>query len=166
MSRNINNQANPTNFICGSSALEISNMYCVSLNLPSITLNSIYLNNGSGSPLNITGDNLIYAPVQIELVVDENYDVYFEIMEKLVSKIGFVDGNFTDFSFDFFIEVTNSLGEHIFKLTLINARLQTIGDLNLDTRSEETTMILPIELVFDYPELERSGKVYKLGNLN
>jgi len=162
--KNNNNLAQNTNFICGSSALELTQIYCTSLALPGISLNHPFITSGNGSPLNLTGDNVMFNSLQLSLLVDEDYDVYFEFITKLQENISFVNGSYSEQCFDFFIDITNSKGNHVFKINMVNCRIQSIGDLELNTGSEDTEMLLPIELIFDHIEYVRGSQILKISN--
>ena len=162
MSSNINNLANPTNFICGSGDLDLTQIYCTSVTLPGINLNNPFLTTSAGSALNLGGDNIMFNTIQLSLLIDEDYEIYFEFLTKLQNSISSTNSTFANIEFDFFIDINNSKGVHIFKVNLINARLQAIGDVELETSSEETQMVLPIELVFDYIEYTKSGTTLTL----
>ena len=157
MSDNINNFAQPTNFLCGSGDLDLTQIYCTSVSLPGFNLNNPFVTSGGGSPLNLGGDNIIYNPLSLSLIIDEDYEIYFEFITKLQDSISSTTGIFADRAFDFFINITNAKGITLFKVNFVNARLQSMGDLNLDTSSDETEILLPIELVYDRIEYTRSG---------
>ena len=158
MSNNNSNLFQPTNFICGSADLDLVHKFCTSVNLPGINLNHLFLTNGAGSPLNLTSDNIMFNSVQLSLLIDEDFETYFEFIEKIQNNINSVNGSFAESTFDFFINITNSKGNDIFKVELINARLQSIGDVVLDSTSEETEYVLPVELIFDHIEYTRKNK--------
>ena len=162
MSNNNNNLAQTTNFICGSGDLDLTHIYCTSVTLPGLNLNNPFVSTGSGTPINLNGDNILFNAVQLSLLIDEDYDIYFEFITKIQESINQVSGSFAVQEFDFFIEINNSKGENIFKVNLVNAKIQSIGDVILDTSSEETEMALPIELVFDQIEYTRNGKTLTL----
>lgn len=159
ISGNINNFAQPTNFVCGSNALNLTSIYCQSINIPGITMNHAYLGTGFGSALNVTGDNIIFNTLNLSFLLDENYDIYFEFLEKLNKNISSTNGTFATQEFDFFIDVSNNKGNHVFKINLFNCRLNSISDIDLDTHSEETAMTFQVEFLYDHYEFERNGKI-------
>ena len=164
MTQNTNNLAQPTNFICGSEALNFTSTYCTSVNIPGISLNHNFLTNKSGSALNITGDNIMFNACSLSLLVDEDFRVYFELMNALLLNINPTNSTFATKEFDFFINVMNSKGNNLFKITLVNARISTIGDIQLDSTNTETEIVLNVDILFDYFELEQDGNVIPVLN--
>lgn len=164
MSNNNNNLARPTNYICGSGALELSHIYATSVNIPGVNLNNPFIQSGGGTPININGDNKLYNTIQISLLMDEDWDIYFEFIDILEQGIDSTTGEFSNMEFDFFIDIQNSKGKHLFKMNLTNAKLQSIGDIVLDNSNEDTEVFFNIELVFDYIEYTRGNQTLKLAS--
>lgn len=159
---NINNFAQNSNFICGSSALNLVSVYCTSVSIPGMTLNNAYITNSSGSAINLGSDSIIYGSCQLSLIIDENYDVYFEFMDALFNAVNPVSGVFADRDFDFFININDSKGKHLFRVDFVNAKMAAIGDLNLSTTSEDTEVTLNITLTFDHYEITRENKTLSI----
>lgn len=154
---NTNNLAQPTNFMCGSGSLEFTEKYCTSLTIPGMTMNHPFLTSGLGGALNLQGDNVMLNSISLSLIIDENFNIYFEFMNKINAGVNMENGTFNDIVFDFFIEINNSKGNPIFKINLIDARVQSIGDIILDTTDTNTEMLLPIELVFNRMDFTKIG---------
>lgn len=154
---NNNNFATPTNFICGSSKLNLVQVYCQSINIPGISLNHAYLGTGFGTPTNVSGDNIIYNPLSITLAVDENFESYFEFMTKLNQNVHPNSGSFADIEFDFFISVNNTKGNEIFKIDFSECRVSSISDIMLNTTEDETMLTVQIDLLYDYYTITKNG---------
>ena len=154
---NTNNFAQDTNYTCGSAALDLTSLYCSRVNIPGVSLSHIELINGAGTGLYSTGDNYTYEPLSVDVLIDEDFEVFFELLKKFRINVNNNNGTFADIEFDFFINVSNSKGKHLFKATMVNARLNSMGSVVLDSTSENTELVLPLSFDFDYVEFEHGA---------
>lgn len=152
---NYHNLAQKTNYIAGSNKLELSPFYITTLNLPGINLSHVELAGRAGSKLNVTGDTITYNTLSIEVLVDEDFKVYHEFMDKIFDNINQTDGTFKTIEFDFWVEVSNSKGNKLFKMNLHNCRVESVGDVQLDSSDDTTEYTLPIEIKYDYYDLDK-----------
>jgi len=154
---NSNNLAQKTNFNAGSNQLQLSQIYLNSVNIPGINFSHPELSSRAGSKLNLTGDTLTYNNLSIEILVDEDFNIYHEISTKIFNNISPITGSFANIEFDFWIDINNSKGYHLFKMEFNSCRIESIGDIQLETNSDETEFTLPVELKFDYFNIIKSN---------
>jgi len=88
------------------------------------------------------------------MLIDEDFKIYIELMGKLQDNVNPDKGTFKDISFDFSIELSNSKGNKVLKLNFFNCRVESIGDIQLDCSDESTEHLLPVEMTYDYYEME------------
>jgi len=146
---NNNNLAAQTNFMAGSDKLGLTSLYLTSLSIPGIQMSHPEVHAKGGSPLFVTADNLTFNPLSIEVLIDENFAVYNELMTKIFQNVSPLTGTFATQEFDFWIDVNNVKGFRVFKLEFNNCRIESIGDISLDTTSSETENTLSIEIKYD-----------------
>lgn len=152
---NYHNLAQKTNFIAGSNKLDLVPFYLTSLNIPGISLGHPELGGRPGARLNVTADTITYNSLSLEVLVDEDFKVYHEFMDKVLANVNPEEGTFNNIDFDFWIEVSNSKGNKIFKLELFNCRLETIGDIQLDSQDDTTEYTMPVDIKYDYFKIEK-----------
>ena len=147
---NYNNLAQKTNYIAGSDKLELLPFYLYSVNIPGINFAHPEISGRSGARLNLTGDALTYNGLSFEMLVDEDFKIYHEFMDKIDNNINPVDGTFASQEFDFWIQINNNKGNKIFKLEFYNCRIESIGDIQLDSQDDISEYPLTVEIKYDY----------------
>jgi len=147
---NTNNFSQKTNFTAGSNSLELLPFYLTSLNIPGINFSHVEVPYKNGSLINFTGDSVVYNTLSIEALVDEDFKIYHEIMSKINENVDVESGQFSNVEFDFWIQINNNKGNTLFKLEFYNCRIESIGDIQLDTQDDMTEFTMPIEIKFDY----------------
>jgi len=80
---NIRNYAQKTNFKCGVSNSDILPFYVTTLNIPGIQTNISEMSGRFGAPVNITPDSLTYNPLSLEVLLDEDYKIYIDILNNV-----------------------------------------------------------------------------------
>lgn len=151
---NYNNLAQKTNFIAGSGEFENIPMFLTSVNIPGMSLNHPEVGGGrAGSRLNLNSDTVNWNMLSFELLIDEDFEIYKEIMRIVRKHINPTTGSFGNFSFDFFIEISNNKGNGVMRLEFENCRLMSVGDIALDTQDQATEHTMSMELVYDHYEI-------------
>lgn len=146
---NYSNLAQRTNFIAGSDKFDNLPFFLTNVNIPGINLSHPEIGGRDGVQMLLSGDTVKYSALSIEMLIDEDFLIYQELMEIINTNINIEDGTFTDFYFDFFIEINNSRGNKVLKIDFSNCRIESIGDISLDTQEEATEYTLTLEMVYD-----------------
>lgn len=147
---NINNLAQKTNFIAGSNDLELSTIYLTTVNIPGVNLSPPEVGGRSGTKLNLTSDSITFNALSFEVLIDENFKVYRELVKKLFNNVNPSSGSFADTDFDFWIQINNSKGNYLLKIEFHNCRIESIGDIQLDSQDDITEYTMSIDLKYDY----------------
>jgi len=147
---NTNNFAAKTNFVAGSDKLELLPTYLTSVNIPGINLSHPEIGGRSGSRLNVTGDTITWNALSIEVLVDEDFKIYHEFTNRIFENISPENGTFANTEFDFWVEISNSKGNKLFKIEFYNCRFETIADIQLDTQDDITEFLLGLEIKYNY----------------
>lgn len=162
---NYNNLAQSTNFIAGSDKFNNVPFFITGLNIPGININHPEISGGrQGTLMNLSGDSISYNSLSFEMLIDEDFQIYQELMDIVRKNISPTNGTYGDFYFDFFIEINNSKGNKILKLEFSNCRIASIGDIQLSTQDEATEYSLSMEIVYDYYIIEPLKRYTFIGN--
>lgn len=152
---NLNNFAQPSNYTAGSGELKLTELYLTSVNIPGITMNHPELGGRSGVHLIQGGDTLVYNSLSFELHIDEDFKIYHEFMDKIMNTVNPESGSYAPVEFDFWVNINNSKGHSLFKLEFFSCRIESIGDIQLDTKSDETELVLPVEIKYMYYKVNK-----------
>lgn len=158
---NYNNLAQRTNFIAGSNAFKNIPFFLTTLNIPGVNLSLPETGSRNGALLKLPSDTVQYNALSFEMLIDEDFLIYQEIMDIFNNQINVESGTFGDFQFDFYIEINNSKGNKVLKIEFNNCRLAAIGDIQLDTSDEGTEYTMGMELEYDYFNVENT-KIYNI----
>jgi hypothetical protein len=162
---NYSNLAQKTNWIAGSDKFKHLPFYLTFCNIPGINFNHPDAGGSGSAKLNLQGDTLTYNPLSIEVLLDEDFIIYHEFMEKIEQSISVDNASFAPIEFDFWIQINNNNGHKLFKMEFYNCRIENIADIILDSTDETTEYTLPIDIRYDYYKripnnilLEKIGK--------
>jgi hypothetical protein len=147
---NIRNYSLKTNYICGSNTLDLLPFYVTNINIPGLNFSLPEIGGRSGIKLNMSSDSVTFNGLSMEILMDEDYKVYNEIMNIVFSHINVETGTYADFSFHFWCEVKDDMGKNIMKIDYYDCRIETVGDLTLDSTDETTEQTFNMDLKYDY----------------
>lgn len=153
---NINNLAQKTNYIAGSSEFESVPFYLTNVNIPGISLNHTEIGGRNSTKMRLSGDTISWNDLTIEMLIDEDFEIYLELMNVIEKNINAETGTFADFTFNFWIEISNSKGNKILKMDFNNCRINSISDITLDSQDDITEHTLTIEINYDYYKIENN----------
>jgi hypothetical protein len=156
---NYNNLAQKTNYIAGSDKLDLTPFYLTTVNIPGISFSHPEMGGRYGSRLNVTGDTLTYNALSFEMLVDEDFNVYHEFMDKVFDNVNPESGTFAAQEFDFWIEVNNNKGNKLFKIEFYNCRIDSLGDILLDSQDDITEHLMSIDIKYDYYKIVKSQQI-------
>jgi len=151
---NANNLAQKTNFTAGSSAFKNIPFFLTALNIPGFNLGHNQLGARGGARGISSADTIQWNSLSLDILIDEDFKIYTEIMNIIRTNVNVETGNFNDFVFDFWIEVNNNKGNKILKLEFKDCRIDTVGDIQLDTQDDITEHLLNISMLYDYYTIE------------
>jgi hypothetical protein len=151
---NYNNLAQKTNFIAGSDQFENVPFFITNINIPGLTINHSEIGGRASARINMTGNIVEYNSLSFEMLIDEDFQIYQELMDILDKNISVKTGTFADFAFDFFVELSNSKGNKILKLDFSDCKIASISDVNLNVQDDSTEYTLSVELQYTKYEIE------------
>ena len=151
---NINNLHQKTNFTAGSSAFKDVPFFITALNIPGFNLSHNLLSARGGTHSISSADTISWNPLSMDVLIDEDLKIYTELMAVIKKNINVESGTFNDFIFDFWISINNNKGNNILKLNFSNCRIDSIGDIMLDTQDDITEHLLNFSMVYDYYTIE------------
>lgn len=160
---NYNNLAQRTNFIASSDKFKNLPFFLTSVNIPGINLSHPEVGGAHSSRLKLSSDTVTFNSLTFTMLVDEDFHIYRELMDIIRENIDIDTGTYKDLFFDFFIELQNNKGNKIFKLDFYNCRIESIGDIFLDSQDETTHYTLDMTMVYDYYEIDQRRVMQIIG---
>lgn len=143
------NFADLSNFRVGSDTLKLTPFYVKSFNIPSVSFSHIAMATRSGTKLKVGADTIEFGDLDLEVMIDSNFETYFEILDLMFKE---VDWNYDSFAmpeFDLWLIVSDSKGNEKFRFDFKNCRINNIGNLNLDPEAELGSMF-SLSITYDY----------------
>lgn len=147
---NITNLAQTTNFICGSEKLNLCDVFLQQVNLPGISFGHPETGGRLGAKLHVQADSCTFNTLSLSMIIDEKFKLYKELMETFSKTYNPENGTFSIQEFDFWIELRNNKGNKLFKIDFVNAKFESIDDVQLDVTNEEVYNTLSCSIVYDY----------------
>ena len=115
---NYNNLAQKTNFIAGSDQFQDIPFFLTSVNIPGMNFGSPEVGGKHSIRMKLPADSVIYNGLSFEMLVDEDFVIYTEIMTLINKHINIETGAFSGFTFDFWVQINNNKGNKILKFDL------------------------------------------------
>lgn len=153
---NYNNLAQKTNFIGGSDKFENLPFYLTNVNIPGINFSYPEIGGRTGARFNLAGDTITYNALSFEMLIDEDFNIYHEFMDKVRENINPETGQFANNTFDFWLQINNNKGNKLMTYYFHNCRIETIGDILLDTQDDMTEHQMTVDIKYDYFTIDKS----------
>ncbi|MCK5535520.1 MAG: hypothetical protein KAI79_01770 [Bacteroidales bacterium] len=147
---NYRNYSQKTNYTCGTEAFDLLPFYATAVNIPGVNFSLPEVGGRSGTKLSVSADNVSFNNLSLEILVDEDYKIYNEIMDIIFDHINVESGSFADFSFDFWCEVNDDMGKKVMKIEYYNCKIESVGDLSLDSSDDVPEQMFSLDIRFDY----------------
>lgn len=160
---NIHNLAQKTTWMLGSNKLELFQVYLQEFSLPGVSFNHPEVYSRPSSKVYLVADSITYNNLSTTILLDENYKVYFELMQKVLAQFNPETGAFSSQVFDLFVILQDQKGHDIFKVNFNNARISSIGDISLSTQGDEPFNTLTVDFVYDYYTIENLERLASEG---
>lgn len=145
---NTRNYSQKTNFQCGTIAMDLLPFYVTTLQIPGITTNIQEMSGRSGAPVNFTPSNMTFSNLSLEVLLDEDYKVYQDIIKNI--KIDVETGTFEPAYFDFWTSVTNDMGKVVMKVEYYGCLIESIGEVQFAANDDTTEQVFSLDLKYDY----------------
>ena len=119
------------------------------VNLPGISFSNIELVKTAQRFLK-QGDTPTYNTLSVDIILDENLEIWKEIVSTFQKMTIEGDGDMYLTEFSSFLHIFDEKDKSILKLDFIDCVLQSIGDIEFDTTSDdqELTLTLTIDYAF------------------
>ena len=147
---NYNNLAQKTNWTAGSDKFPLLPFYLTNVSIPGMNFSIPETGSRYGVRLNLASDTITYNSLSFDFLIDEDFEIYKTFYNYISQSINPEKGTFADTSFDLWVELNNSKSNKIMKFEFYNCRIESIGDIELDTTSDETEIVMNLGLKFDY----------------
>ena len=147
---NTGNLAQKTTWKFGSYDINIADVYLQEFSLPGINLEPIDIYAQAGAKVALYSDSISYNDLELTLLIDEDYQVYFELMRYVYRQINPQNKTHANQEFTCFVTLTDNKGKDIFTVTFYNARFTAVGDISLSTQGDESYNTLSATIKYDY----------------
>lgn len=160
---NTHNFAQKTTWILGSNKLNLFPLYLQDFSIPGINFNHPKVNSRPSIAVNFVADSITFNDLSCTILIDEHYRNYFEIMKKVFDQNDVEKGTFTNQEFDLFVLLQDQKGHDVCKIDFYNARISSIGDIQLATNDDSTENTLQVDFVYDYYLIDNLQKLATTG---
>lgn len=148
---NVNNLAQKVNIIVGSPDLDLLPFFVQSFSLPGISFGLPEAGGRVGVKNLFASDTISYNDISFSVLIDEDFKVYFEFMDKVFKSLNVEKSTFSnDVTFNLFMVMTNNKGTPIFKYDIYNCRIQSVGDVEINLSDESVTNTFDVGIKFEY----------------
>lgn len=147
---NYNNLAQTTNFRCGSNTLNLSEVFMQTASIPGISFSHFHAGGRSGANAKIQADSVEFNPLNVQLLMDDDFEVLKEISGFVSKVINPESGSFALVPMDFWIEANDLKGNFLFKVEFQNAHIDSIDDVQLTTMDDAVVNTLSMTISYDY----------------
>lgn len=150
---NTRNNAFNSNILFGSTIFSKDTIYQVQdTELPGIEVNHVQENTRVGH-INIQGSTSKYNPIKLTVLVDEDLKVWKELIG-VMQKYHIPGTNECEpLVGDSWIEFRDNRNNYMFKVELKNCYISSVSNLSYSTTSNNESLSLDIELIYDYFEI-------------
>lgn len=150
---NYNNLAQKTNWTAGSDKFPLLPFYLTTVNIPGLNFSLPETGSRYGAKINLASDTISYNSLSFDFLIDEDFKLYRSFYAYIKTIINPSNSTFSDSSFDLWLDLNNSKGAKLLKFEFYNCRIESIGDIELDTTNSETESTMNLTVKFDYFEL-------------
>lgn len=150
---NYNNLAQKTNWTAGSDKFPLLPFYLTNVSIPGMNFSVPETGSRFGARINLASDTVTYNSLSFDFLIDEDFEIYKIFYSYIIQSINPEKGTFADKDFNLWLELNNSKGNKILKFEFYNCRIESIGDIELDTTSVETEGTMNLGIKFDYFKL-------------
>lgn len=154
---NYNNLAQKTNWTAGSDKFPLLPFYLTNISIPGMSFSVPETGSRYGARINLASDTVTYNSLSFDFLIDEDFELYKMFYTYIIQGVNPGKGTFADKSFNLWVELNNSKGSSIMKFEFYNCRIESIGDVELDTTSPLTENTMNLSVKFDYFEVVDTG---------
>jgi len=148
--QNIRNFSHTSNFFFSTTLFGEQTTYRLqSVNLPGLSFSHIQTSKSSVLG-NLEGDTIIYSPLSMNFIIDENLDTWRELVSTAQKMRNPVDSTGELIEKYAILEIHDDNSNKILTLDFKGVMLESIGDLEFNTTSEDDILTLDVNVVYDY----------------
>lgn len=150
---NYNNLAQTTNFRCGSNTLNLSGVFVQTASVPGISFSHPRIGARSGANAKVQADSIEFNPLNIQMLIDDDFEVLKEITGFISKIINPESGSFALVPMDFWVESYDLKGNFLFKVEFKNAYIDSLDEVQLSTMDDNPINTLSMTISYDYYEI-------------
>lgn len=146
---NLSNLSQKTNILAGSTELQIGTLYLQNMSIPGISFSHPEIGGRGGFKGTLNADTVEFNTLNFDVLVDENFEVYNDLISTIFKQIDLETYQYSVESFDFWISVTDNFGNPIAKWDYFNCKIESISDLDYSYSDETTEYTMNMSLRYD-----------------
>ncbi len=130
------------------------------VNLPGISFSNIELSK-TAQRFFKQGDTPTYNTLSVDIILDENLEIWKEIVSTFQKMTLEGDGDMYLTEFSSFLHIFDEKDKSILKLDFIDCVLQSIGDVEFDTTGEDQELTLTLTIDYAFFTFNKEEKTKK-----
>jgi len=149
---NSRNFTNSSNFLFGTTLLDeevIMNIQDV--NLPGISMSHSPLSSQTNLGY-IQGDTLTYSPLNVNVILDENMEVWTKIVQTM-KNMSEDDGTAEEIHSNSWLIIENNNHEPLIRIDFYNTIIESFGDITFTSTSENEELLMDVNFLYDHYEV-------------
>lgn len=150
---NIRNLAQKTNWTAGSDRFPLVPFFLTNINIPGMSFSLPETGARYGAKMNLGSDTVSYNTLNFDFLIDENFEIYKLFYSYITKSVDVSKGTFNNQNFNFWLELNDNKGHKILKFEFNNCRIESIGDIDLDTTAPDTEITMNLSIKYDYFEI-------------
>lgn len=149
------NLADVSRFLVGSDTLKLTPFYIKNFSIPGISMSHIAMPTRSGVKLHLGADSMDFDNLDLEVLLDANFNTYFELLNIAMQEVDPEYDSFATPEFNLWCAVQNTKGEELFRFDFVNCRINSIGALSMDPEAELGSTV-SVNIAYDYYKWKRT----------
>lgn len=123
--------------------------YAQTISMPGFSFSLPEYGGFTGSKIYNAPDSVSYDSLTINLLLDEKYDIYKQLLNFIRQSVHPNNGTFKNISFTMAVEVVDNKGYDTFKVFFEGCRVESIGGFDFSSNSEDVEQTLSLTIKFD-----------------
>ena len=133
------------------------------VNLPGISFNNISMDK-MATHFFKQGCTPVYSTLSLDLIIDENLNIWKEMVNKLQTMTSVGVGDLTMTEFTSFIHIFNEKDKSILKIDFIDCILNSLGDIQFESTGDDTELVTTLTIDYAFYRINDKHKEIKREN--
>jgi hypothetical protein len=150
---NTRNFTHNSNFFFGTNLFGEETMFNIqTCNLPGLNFSHIQTGRQS-SLLNFQGDTLTFNDLTVDIIVDEDLEIWKDIAGSMLKMRDAESGHGELIEKNSWLDIHDDNGKSVLKLRFKNCLIESIDDLAYNTNADDEIITVSVTIKYDYYEI-------------